>query len=64
MLVVEKQIINLIKRIVEMIKNKAGYHTSLKYFIEENIFEYIISNISLLNELNLFAFLLKLFLFK
>ena len=62
MLVVEKQVINLVKRIVDMIKTEEGYYTSLKYFIEENIFEYLISNISLLNELNLFKFLLKLFL--
>ncbi len=64
MLVVEKQIINLIRRIVEMIKSQEGYYVSLHYFIEENIFEYLISNISLLNELNLFKFLLQLFLLK
>jgi len=64
MLVVEKQIINLIKKITEMIKNEEGYYVTLHYFIEENIFEYLISNINLLNELNLFKFLLQLFLFK
>ena len=64
MLVVEKQIINLIRRIVEMIKTQEGYYVSLHYFIEENIFEYLISNFSLLNELNLFKFLLQLFLLK
>lgn len=64
MLVVEKQIINLIRRITEMIKSEEGYYVTLHYFIEENIFEYLISNISLLNELNLFKFLLQLFLFK
>jgi hypothetical protein len=64
MLVVEKQIINLIRRIVDMIKTQEGYYVSLHYFIEENIFEYLISNISLLNELNLFKFLLQLFLLK
>jgi len=64
MLVVEKQIINLIKRIVDMIKSQEGYYVSLHYFIEENIFEYLISNITLLNELNLFKFLLQLFLLK
>jgi len=63
-LVVEKQIINLIRRIVEMIKAQEGYYVSLHYFIEENIFEYLISNITLLNELNLFKFLLQLFLLK
>ena len=64
MLVVEKQIINLIRKITKMIKNEEGYYVTLHYFIEENIFEYLISNISLLNELNLFKFLLQLFLFK
>jgi hypothetical protein len=64
MLVVEKQIINLIRRITEMIKSEEGYYVTLHYFIEENIFEYLISNISLLKELNLFKFLLQLFLFK
>ena len=34
------------------------------FFIDENIFEYLISNFSLLNDLNLFTFLLKLFLTK
>ncbi|MBY9015498.1 MAG: hypothetical protein KGD68_07385 [Candidatus Lokiarchaeota archaeon] len=64
MLVVEKQIINLVKKITEMIKHEEGYYVTLHYFIEENIFDYLISNISLLNELNLFKFLLQLFLFK
>lgn len=64
MLVVEKQIINLIRRIVNMIKLEEGYPNSLRYFIEENIFDYLISNLSLLNELNLFKFLLQLFLLK
>jgi hypothetical protein len=64
MLVVEKQIINLIRRIVELIKIEEGHQKSLNYFIEENIFDYLISNIALLNELNLFKFLLRLFLLK
>jgi hypothetical protein len=64
MLVVEKQIINLVKRITEMIKHEEGYYVTLHYFIEENLFDYLISNIALLNELNLFKFLLQLFLFK
>ena len=64
MLVVEKQIINLIRRITEMIKHEEGYYVTLHYFIEENVFDYLISNINLLNELNLFKFLLQLFLFK
>jgi hypothetical protein len=64
MIIVEKQIVNLIRRIVEMIKSEVGYQKSLKFFIDENIFEYLVSNVSLLNELNLFKFLLQLFLLK
>ncbi|MFX0001432.1 MAG: hypothetical protein ACFE88_15070 [Candidatus Hermodarchaeota archaeon] len=62
--VVEKLILNLIRRIVEIVKNEEGYFTSLKYFIKENIFDYLLSNFSLLNDLNLFTFLLQLFLIK
>lgn len=62
MIIVEKQIVNLIRRVVEMIKSEVGYQKSLKFFIDENIFDYLVSNVSLLNELNLFKFLLKLFL--
>ena len=62
--IVEKQIINLIRRIVEILKIEEGYYPSLKYFIEENIFDYLLSNFNLLNDLNLFTFLLQLFLIK
>lgn len=62
--IVEKQIINLIRRIVEILKEEEGYYPSLKYFIEENIFDYLLSNFNLLNDLNLFTFLLQLFLIK
>ncbi len=64
MLIVEKQIINLVKRLVEILKDEVGYYTSLKFFIEENIYDYLISNFSLLNDLNLFIFLIKLFLLR
>ncbi|MHA2393676.1 MAG: hypothetical protein ACXAEX_17195 [Promethearchaeota archaeon] len=64
MLVVEKQIIDLIKRMVEILKTEEGYFNCLQFFIEENIFDYLISNFSLLNDLNLFIFLIQLFLIK
>jgi len=64
MIVVEKQVINLITRLVNKIKQEEGYFVTLHYFIEENVFEYLISNLTLLSELNLFKFLLQLFLFK
>ncbi|MFX0104685.1 MAG: hypothetical protein ACFE75_04250 [Candidatus Hodarchaeota archaeon] len=64
MYIVEKYIINLIRRIVKIVKEEEGYFPSLKYFIEENIFDYLLSNFNLLNDLNLFTFLLQLFLIK
>ncbi|KKK42180.1 hypothetical protein LCGC14_0620900 [marine sediment metagenome] len=64
MLVVEKEIINLIRRITEALKEEEGYYPCLKYFVEENIFDYLISNFSLLTDLNLFIFLIKLFLLR
>jgi len=64
MVVVERQVIDLIKRMVEILKNEEGYFPSLKYFIEENIFDYLLSNFNLLKDLNLFTFLLRLFLIK
>ncbi len=64
MYLVEKQLIGIIRRIVEILKEEEGYFSSLKYFIKENIFDYLISNFNLLNDLNLFTFLLQLFLAK
>jgi hypothetical protein len=64
MVIVKKEIINLIKRVVEILKDEEGYFISLNLFVKENIFEYLISNFSLLNDLNLFIFLIKLFLMK
>lgn len=62
MIVVEKQIINLIRRLVNIIKQKIGHYNSVKLFLEENIFDYILNNIAMLNKLNLDKFLLELFL--
>lgn len=62
MLVVEKQIINLLRKIVNTIKDEVGFQESLNYFVQEGVFDYILNNISLLNQLNLDTFLLKLFL--
>ncbi len=62
MIVVEKQIVNLIRRVIETIKKEIGQYQSLKYFIDEHVFNYILNNITLLNKLNLDKFLLQLFL--
>ncbi len=64
MFIVEKQILGLIRRIVEILKEEEGHFPCLKYFIKENIFDYLMSNFNLLNDLNLFTFLLQLFLMK
>ena len=64
MFIVEKQILGLIRRIVVILKEEEGYFPCLKYFIKENIFDYLMSNFNLLNDLNLFTFLLQLFLIK
>ena len=64
MFIVEKQILGLIRRIVGILKEEEGYFPSLKYFIKENIFDYLMSNFNFLNDLNLFTFLLQLFLIK
>lgn len=62
MVVVEKQIINLLRRVINEIKNEIGPNESLKLFMEENILNYILNNIDMLHKLNLDKFLLQLFL--
>lgn len=64
MFVAERELINLIKRLVGILNNEEDYFTCVKFFIEENIYNYLISNFSLLHDLNLFIFLIKLFLLK
>ena len=62
MLVVEKQLINLMRRLVNIIKDEIGLEDSLKHFVQEGVYHYILNNITLLNQLNLDKFLLQLFL--
>ncbi|MGV9199869.1 MAG: hypothetical protein ACOC4M_13750, partial [Promethearchaeia archaeon] len=64
MIVVEKQLVYLISQTVNIIKYTLGHIDSLNYFLEENIFDYILNNIDLLSSLNLDKFLLQLFLSK
>jgi hypothetical protein len=64
MIVVENQIINLIKKIIQMIKRSEGHDRTIRYFIAENVYDYLVSNVSLLSELNLLKFLLQIFLLK
>ena len=62
MIVVEKQIINLLRRVISEIKEEVGHNESLRLFNEENILNYILNNIDMLHKLNLDKFLLQLFL--
>ncbi len=62
MIVVEKQIINLLKRVINSIKGEIGHNESLRLFNEENIIIYILNNIDMLHKLNLDKFLLQIFL--
>ena len=64
MLVAESEIIKIITAVVEVIRSEAGYLSCLNHFAEESIFEYLLDNIKLLQELHLEQFLLKLFLLK
>jgi len=64
MLVSKKEILKLIRQITETLKEEEGYYACFEFFTEENIFDYLISNFSLLRDLNLFLFLIKLFLLR
>jgi hypothetical protein len=60
MLVVERQIINIISKFVQLIREQVGLISSMSFFVQEKIYEYLLNNIALLKELNLDEFLLKL----
>jgi hypothetical protein len=62
MIFIEKEIIKLLKALVELIKKEVGYFESVKLFLEENIVNYILNNIDMLHKLNLDKFLFQLFL--
>jgi len=61
MLIVERQIINLMRRVVQLIREQVGLISSMSFFVQEKIYDYLLSNLSMLKELNLDEFLLKLF---
>ncbi|MFO7794989.1 MAG: hypothetical protein ACQERB_12390 [Promethearchaeati archaeon] len=62
MMLVERYLITLLKNSVGILKNSLGGRESLKYFMKENLFNYLINNLVLLKELNLDKFLLSLIL--
>ncbi|MFX1238184.1 MAG: hypothetical protein ACFE8P_10745 [Promethearchaeota archaeon] len=62
MAVVEKQIVNLVKRVTDLIKEHVDDTSRVNYYIQEKIFDYLLNNFSLIKELDLDVLLLKLFL--
>jgi hypothetical protein len=62
MMLVERLLIDLLKRCIEILKNELGRQESLNHFMEEDLFSYLINNLVLLKELNLDKFLLSLIL--
>ncbi len=60
MVIVEKQIINLIKRIVDLIKENLDPVSFIDYLRQENVYNYILNNFKLIKELDLDIFLLQL----
>ena len=62
MIVTQKYIKKLIEQTIKILKVEEGFFSCLKYFNEENIFDYLLSNFDLLHDLNLITFFLKLFL--
>lgn len=64
MMKAEKALISLVKAVINIIKNHIGGQKTIKYLIEENVFEYILNNLVLIKQLNLDKFLLELLLEK
>jgi hypothetical protein len=62
MLTVERRLTELLRKIIYVIKNELGLARSIRFFIQENIYDYIFNNYIHLKELNLDKFLLELFL--
>jgi hypothetical protein len=62
MMVVERQLIRLIKRVIRVIKNELTQKNFIYVFLEEGLYSYILNHLDLLKKLNLDTFLLKLFL--
>lgn len=62
MMVAERQLIRLIKRVIKIIKNELTQKKFIYVFLEEGLYSYILNHLDLLKKLNLDTFLLKLFL--
>ena len=59
---VKEQIRNLVEKIIFMLKKEIGYESCLLLFSKEEIFKYIYENFSLVKQLDLDKYILKLFL--
>lgn len=62
-IIVKNNLVNFIVEITNIIREEIGIGSSLEYFREGKIFDYIFKNLRLLKDLYLDQFLLKLFLF-
>jgi len=62
-IIVKNNLVNFIVEITNTIREEIGIGSSLEYFREDKIFDYIFKNLRLLKDLYLDQFLLKLFLF-
>ena len=63
-LIIKRQINELFKLVIDIIKIKIGQLLSLDLFIKENLLNYIFNNLVLLKKLNLDVFVLKILLSK
>ena len=61
MVLVEKHVVNLLRDVIEIIKEEVGQAACLDYFQKVNIYNYIFNNLILLKTLSLEGFLLQLF---
>ncbi len=64
MMVVERQIIRLVKEVIGIIRTDLTRKNFIYIFLEEGLFSYILNHMDLLKKLRLDTFLLKLFLSK
>jgi hypothetical protein len=62
MMKAERELINLMKTVITIIKKHIGSLNNVKLLIKENVFDYILNNLILIKELNLDKFLLELLL--
>lgn len=62
--IVERQLVEIMKGVVDTVKSINGHVSSLTFFVDERVFEYLFNNFVLLKELHLDQFFLQTFLLK